>query len=92
MKRVLLTGLVLLALFGLSLALSYFDLGRAALPVALTIAAVKAALVAWIFMELSKASASIRLAVVAATTLLAVLIGFVVTDLETRDAPAVISK
>lgn len=92
MKRVLFTGLVLLALFGVSLGLSYCDLGAAALPVALGIAALKAALVAWIFMELSKSSASIRLAVVAAVSLLGVLIGFVVTDLEMRDPPAAISK
>ena len=90
MKRVALTGLALLGLFGLSLGLSYVDFGAASLTIALAIAGLKAFIVAWSFMELARAALSIRLAVAAAAVLVAVLIGFIVTDLEMRSPPAAV--
>ncbi|MBX3226599.1 MAG: cytochrome C oxidase subunit IV family protein [Labilithrix sp.] len=85
------TALALGVLWAVSLALSYVDLGRAALPIALVIAAVKAALVGAVFMELTRARASIRLAVAAAGALAAILVGLVIADVELREpAPLVV--
>ncbi len=76
----------LLALAAASFALSYAHLGRFVTPVALAVAFAKAAIVLAVFMELSRESASIRLAVAAAGLLVALLIAFVVGDVATRDA------
>ncbi len=81
------TGAALMALWLLSFALSYVHLGAAALPVAIGIAAVKAALVVAFFMELLHGSLSMKLALLAAGGLLATLIGLVVADLVTREPP-----
>jgi cytochrome c oxidase subunit 4 len=84
-KVVVLTGSALLALWVLSFVLSYAHLGAAALPVALVIAATKAALVVMFFMELLRESLSMKLTLLAAGGLLAVLIGLMVADLVTRE-------
>lgn len=84
MKNLLLTGLALLALWGVSFGLSYLDFGAASLGIALAIAAVKAALVGAIFMELARARTSIRLAVITAGALAVVLVGLVLGDVALR--------
>jgi cytochrome c oxidase subunit 4 len=85
--RLLAIGVALLALAGLSLALSFLPLGGFAVMVALAIAAVKAWLVARHYMELHGAHASVR--IVAATALFFVLLLVVLTaaDPATRLAP-----
>jgi cytochrome c oxidase subunit 4 len=85
MKTVLLTGLALLALWGASWGLSYVDLGRASLVIAIAIAAAKAVLVALFFMELVKESFSIRATIATACTLATLLLGLMVADVLTRD-------
>jgi cytochrome c oxidase subunit 4 len=86
-KKLVVTGAVLLALAGSSFALSYVELGPAALPVALAIAAAKASLVVQIFMELGQARSSAKIAFAAGVAMLALLLVFMVADVETRDAP-----
>ena len=81
------TGAALFALWALSFALSYVHLGAAALPVAIAIAAVKAALVVAFFMELLHGSLSMKLTLLAAGALLALLIGLMVADIVTREPP-----
>lgn len=89
-KVVVRTGGALFGLWALSFGLSYVHLGHAALPVALAIAAIKAALVVMFFMELLHERLSMKLPLFAAGALLALLIGLVVADLETREpAPLV---
>ena len=84
------TGGALMALWILSFALSYVHLGAAALPVAIGIAAVKAALVVAFFMELVHASLSMKLTLLAAAGLLATLIGLLVADIATREPPPLV--
>jgi cytochrome c oxidase subunit 4 len=86
-KVVTRTGGALFALWGLSFALSLLPLGAAALPVALGIAAVKAVLVALFFMELVAEGLVMKLPLLVAAALLAVLIGGLVADITGRDAP-----
>jgi cytochrome c oxidase subunit IV len=81
------TGVALFALWALSFLLSYVHLGAAALPVALGIAAVKAVLVILFFMELLAEGFAMKLPLVAAGALLAVLIGGLVADIAVRDPP-----
>ena len=89
-KIVVRTGGALIALWLLSFALSYVHLGAAALPVAIGIAAVKAALVAAFFMELLHGSLSMKLAMLSAAALLATLIGLLVADIVTREPPPLV--
>jgi cytochrome c oxidase subunit 4 len=86
-KTVLWTGIALLALWAASFGLSYVSLGDASLVVALAIAAVKAGLVAMFFMELLHESFSMKLAILSAGALLALLIGLMIADIVTRDTP-----
>ena len=81
------TGAALFALWALSFALSYVHLGAAAIPVALGIAAIKAALVVAFFMELLHGTLSMKLTLLAAGALLALLIGLMVADILTREPP-----
>ena len=78
------TCAALLVLWGASWALSYVDTGRAALPVALGIAGVKAILVASVFMNLARERASARAAAVVALALGLVLVTLVALDVATR--------
>jgi cytochrome c oxidase subunit 4 len=81
------TGAVLITLWAASFGLSYAHLGAAALPVALAIAAIKATLVFLVFMELALESFSIRFAIVAAISMIALLIGLMAADVATRPTP-----
>jgi cytochrome c oxidase subunit IV len=88
--RILGVGLTLLALWGLSLGLSYLSLGGAALPIALCIAAVKASLVLWFFMDLARERSSAVYAFLVAALMVFLLLAFMVADVLTR-APSPIS-
>jgi cytochrome c oxidase subunit 4 len=85
-----LTAIALLALWLLSFGLSFAHLGGAALAVALTIAAVKATLVALFFMELICERFTINLTVAAAGGLIATLIALMVADVNTRAVPPLV--
>ena len=87
-KKVLLNGAALLALWAVSFALSFVSLGAAALPVAIAIAAVKALLVVVFFMELARETLSIKLTLLAAGALGVLLGSLMIADIVTRDPPA----
>ena len=74
----------LLALLFTSLGLAYAPLGRWTLVVGLAIAAIKAALVAWFFMQINRATALIRLTALMAFVFVAALFTFTFTDIATR--------
>lgn len=76
-------SLVLLAI--LSFGLSFVELGRLALPVALLIAAIKATIVLLAFMELNRERSSIQLALLAVAFMLSLLVAFTVADVVTRE-------
>jgi cytochrome c oxidase subunit 4 len=82
--HVVAVGAALLGLWGLSLGLSYVGLGAASVPVALGIAVAKAALVILFFMELAHERASIKLTLLTAMGLGAILLGLMVVDVQTR--------
>src|SRR5713101_3139094 len=63
-------------------------LGRWALPLALSIACIKSALVALIFMHLRESSGATRLVFVTALVFLGLLMFFTVADVATRFKPA----
>ena len=75
--------------WGTSLGLSYVSLGSYALLVALSIALVKAVLVALFFMELAVERYSVNVTLVAAVAMLVALIAFMVMDVLTR-TPALV--
>jgi cytochrome c oxidase subunit 4 len=84
---VLVAAAILLLLAGTSFWLSFLRLGAAALPVALGIAALKAAIVVVLFMELAKERASLQLAALSAIVMLLLLVGLTVADVLTREVP-----
>jgi cytochrome c oxidase subunit 4 len=65
--------------------LSRVDLGGAQIPVALSIATVKASAVAWYFMHLNEQSGVNRVFVVVAVLFVLLLIGLMIADVRTRD-------
>ena len=81
------TAAALFALWLASFALSYVHLGAAAIPVAFGIAAIKAVLVVLFFMELAAERLPMKLPILSAIALLATLVGLLVADIVTRDAP-----
>ncbi|MEO6603317.1 MAG: cytochrome C oxidase subunit IV family protein [Polyangiaceae bacterium] len=85
LRRLLLCGVSLLALAGLSFGLSYLQLGSWALPMALAIAALKAGLVLTAFMEFNHQSASVKLGAALAVLMLALLLGLLLADIATRE-------
>jgi cytochrome c oxidase subunit 4 len=88
--RILLVGAVLLALLLLSWGLARIGLGSWSTPVALGIAAVKAGLVVWFFMELSEAAASLRVAGAVVAVLFVIFLALTSADPATRaQAPLV---
>lgn len=84
-KAVLATSAALLFLWAASFGLSFVALGAFALPVALAIAVLKAALVALFFMELAGEALSIRMTLSVALALALILGGLMVADILTRD-------
>ena len=92
MKRVspttlAMTALTLLLLWGASWGLSYVDLGAWSRFLAFGIAAAKAALVALFFMEIAIENVSVQATLVTGLTMIAILIFFMVADVQTRAAP-----
>jgi cytochrome c oxidase subunit 4 len=87
----LLAGAGLLALACTSFGLSFLPLGALALPIALGIAAAKAAIVLVVFMDFAKQSASVKLAALAALLMVALLAGLMVADSATREPSPLIS-
>src|SRR5579872_2703948 len=83
-----LVGALLIGLAFLTYGLSRLELGKAELPVALAIAAVKAALIVIFFMHLKDHHGGSRLTVAVCLTFLAVLIGLVLGDVGLRFKPA----
>jgi cytochrome c oxidase subunit IV len=83
-RTTIVTGGALLALWILSWAVSYADLGTWSLVIALVIAAAKAILVALFFMELIVEKASFNLAILSAMLLISFLVSFVLADVATR--------
>ena len=80
-----LAGAFLLALAGLSYGLSFMQLGRLGLPVALAIAVCKALTVLFVFMEFGGLPTSAKLAAGAALLMVALLVGLMVADVATRE-------
>lgn len=87
---VLRTGAAVVVLWAISFGLSYASLGVLSLPIALAVAVMKAVLVALFFMELVRASLSIKMTVAAACAMTLTLVGFMVADVVTRDTPALV--
>jgi cytochrome c oxidase subunit 4 len=81
------TWLVLMLLAGLSLALRFAHLGGYGTLAALGIAAIKALLVALVFMELAYERATVRMAFAAGLALLAVMLTLMIADVLTRTVP-----
>lgn len=71
--RLVLTYLALLLLLAATVTASFLGLGRWAVVVNMGIAAMKAALIAWVFMELARAPALVRLFAFGSLVWLAVL-------------------
>ena len=85
-KRLLVSGVLLLLLAGVSYQLSFVALGALALPLALAIAACKALTVLFAFMEFGRLSDSAKLAAGAAVLMFLLLMGLMVADVATRDS------
>jgi cytochrome c oxidase subunit 4 len=82
--RYLLVWLALVALTGLSFLLSTLHLGQVDVVVALSIAAVKSALVVVFFMHILEEGLSIRVIPVAAVFFILLLVALVTLDVATR--------
>jgi caa(3)-type oxidase subunit IV len=86
--EILLIGAGLLVLATVSLLLSRLDLAAAAVPVALTIALVKASGIAWWYMHLKEQRGGSRIAILTAGSLILVLISIVLLEAADRKPPA----
>ncbi len=80
----LLTWVALCLLLATTCALAYVPLGRGNLPISLCIAALKAMLVAWVFMGLSEDNALNRLAAAAGPIWIFVMFLLIGADYFTR--------
>ncbi len=81
------TLVALLLLAGLSLVLRFAHLGAWSFPVALGIAAIKAVLVAFFFMEIYVEKPTVKLAFAACLSLFALLLVLVLADVLSRPIP-----
>ena len=77
----------LVVLAAVSFGLSYAHLGALSVPLAIAIAAAKAAVVGLFFMELVKERLSIHATALVAIVLLGTLLAFAVADVDTRATP-----
>jgi cytochrome c oxidase subunit 4 len=92
-RETLATGAALLALMFASLGSSYLRLGAFNVVAGLVIAAIKAALVLWLFMRLRDAPALIRFVAAIGFALWAVLVVLTGLDYETRaQSPATVQR
>lgn len=85
-SRLVLTGLLLLALAGSSYGVSFLSLGVFGVPLAIGIAVLKALTVLVVFMEFGRLPSSAKLAAGAALLMLVLLLGLMVADVGTREA------
>lgn len=76
--------LALMALLTLTVSLTFVPLGPWRLPASLAIAAAKTGLIAWVFMELRTAAATVRLVVAAVAVMLFALIALSSLDVMAR--------
>jgi cytochrome c oxidase subunit 4 len=76
--------IALLALTGLTVAISRVELGELNVVAAITIAAIKATLVTLFFMNVKRSSSLTKLFVGAGLFWLFILIGFIMSDYHTR--------
>ena len=83
-RRAALAWLVLAALLGATLAGAYLPIGPWKLPLALSIAAAKGALVLTVFMGLSKAGGASRITALAGTFWVLLLVALAMSDVTTR--------
>ena len=83
-RTLLAVWLALLALMGLSLGSAYLRLGAFNMPAGLAIAAVKAALVAFLFMRLREAGLLMRAAALAGLAIWTIQLTLTGVDYETR--------
>lgn len=83
-RRNLLIWAALLGLLGLTFGLAYVPLGAFSVPTALGIAALKAGLVALLFMGLSRSGVLMRLAAIAGLLWLVILFSLTLSDYLTR--------
>ena len=81
------TGVAVIVLWIASWAISYADLGAWNLVVALGIAALKAALVILVFMEIVVERTSVHTALAAGIAMIAILFAFMIADVRTRETP-----
>jgi cytochrome c oxidase subunit 4 len=85
LRAYILTWVGLLALTGLTFGLSFAPLGGFDIPVALTIAALKATLVAVFFMHLYEQRGVSRLVLAVSAVFVALLVSLLAADVATRD-------
>ncbi len=76
--------LVLMALTGLTVGVSYIDMGFFNVPVALAIASTKAGLVLWYFMHVKYEGTVIRASFLCTVMFLAIMISFTFWDVAFR--------
>jgi cytochrome c oxidase subunit 4 len=84
LRSLILVWAALMALLALTVGVTFSPLGPWRAAASLTIAAAKAALIAWIYMDLRREPGLTRLAAAAALVLLAVLIGLAGLDAYVR--------
>ncbi len=83
-KSYVFVWLALLVLTAISYAVSLVHLGPLGVPIALTIATVKALLVAYIFMHLNESSFAIRSILIVSVLFIAIMIALMLADTEMR--------
>jgi cytochrome c oxidase subunit 4 len=87
-RRCAFAWLALLGLLGFTVGMASLHLGAANLAISMAVAAAKAALVAWVFMALSEASALLRVTAAIGLAALALLGGLSAVDFgPRRDEP-----
>lgn len=92
-RALALAWVALLALMGLSLGSAYLKLGALNMPAGLVIAAVKAAIVAWLFMRLREAGLLLRMAALAGLAVWSIQLVLTGVDYETRaQTPAEVQR
>lgn len=83
-RPVLIALALLVGLTLASWAFAHVPLGAAGTPVALVIAAVKAVIVGWVFMELSEATTPVRVVALTTIAFIALLCAGIITDVVLR--------
>ena len=83
-RTLYLVAAALLALLALTVGLSFVDLGSAGFAIALAVAAIKAMLVGWYFMELEEGVPAVWFMAGAALVWLGLLVSGTLADLFTR--------